>query len=301
MKEIEQAHLSYFSNLEESEKEFENFLVNQGFYSEDKKIEPTKINEKKEYNLGLKSILLVPDEEHEKESGQFLSQLDVRSSGLDSFMTSSRKTQLKKEKIPEIKRAHHQNGWNYSTKPSNKKYISNLNDFFPRDPYTLLPSNEDLLLINKELKGMSLEQVKEFMKKNLRSSKSSSVYSNRNEPSRPFYYKPKNIIDTQTKIRSENEIFGIDNAGLLLGDDINSYGFTQVQNFIHNNFENFLSINSDDYQSNLAKRYNQNGKKKLIDDKLEIVENSFGPELSNFMMDKRSGKMSQKYEKVFIS
>lgn len=296
LKEIEKAHLSYFSDLEESEKQFDKFLVNQGFNSEEKKVEQTK---KKENNLGLKSILLVPDEQKTKESGQFLSQMDIRSSGLESLMTSSKKIKQKMTKIPQIKRACHQKDWNYSTKPSIKEYISNLNDFFPRDPYTLLPSNEDLIFINKELKGMSLAQVKEFMKKNLRNSKSSPAYLTSNQVSRPFYYKPKNIIDTQAKIRSENENFGIDRTGLLLGDDINSFGFRQVQNFVYNNIENFFLTNSENYQLNLTN--NQHSKNKLIDDKLEIVEHTFSPELANFMMDKRSGKMSQKYEKVFIS
>lgn len=305
LKEIERAHLSYFPDLEESERQFDKFLMNQGFNPEENKIDESQPKEKKEYNLGLKNILLIPDDEVEKDTNNIFSQLDIRSSDITSIITSSRKTQPKNQKqTSEIKKAYHDKEWNYSTKPSEKKYVSNLKDFFPRDPYTLLPSNGDLLLINKELRGMSLEQVKEFMKTNLKKNKSSSFAYQRNYSSRPVYYKPKNIIDTQAKIRSDDQTLGIDNAGLFLGDDIESFGFRQAQNFIHNNLENFFSAKSDHddgYEWNRKKKNAHDCDKKFIDDKLEIVESNYGPELAKFMTDRRSGKMSQKYEKVFIS
>ena len=97
---------------------------------------------------------------------------------------------------------------------ANKDYITNLNDFFTRDPYTKLPENLDLMLLNTELKGMSLDEVKEFMKKRLIDDPRAFKRMRQMSPSvaivdpsdqRPVYYAPKNIIDAQTKIKLSDE------------------------------------------------------------------------------------------------
>ncbi len=55
--------------------------------------------------------------------------------------------------------------WNSSAKINEKEYKPNLNNFFPRDQYTMLPTDADLVFLNKELKGMCLDEVKKLMKK----------------------------------------------------------------------------------------------------------------------------------------
>ncbi|CAF0798567.1 unnamed protein product [Brachionus calyciflorus] len=295
LKEIERAHFSIYVDKEESEKKFDTWLISQGFDSEGHLIEPPPKpeKEKKEYNLGLKNILLIPDETESKITTN--SKLDSDSKTVDN-KSSSYKTKRKEQKLND-KKIYHPKEWNYSTKPPEKNYITNLKDFFPRDPHTQLPLNLDLVMLNKELKGMSLEQVKEFMRKNLKSHPSTPSLKSE----RPVYFKPKNIVDAQAKIRSEEYQLGIDNAGLFLGDDIDSFGYKQARNFIRNNYEN---LNSDDhvsYYENAPCHFRPHTVKKYIDDKLEIVKNTYGEGLADFMMDRRSGKMRGKYEKVFIS
>jgi len=240
---------------------------------------------------------------------------------------SSKKLKPLKNRPPKPIAEH---DWNYSTKTKEKDYVINLNDFFPRDPYTKLPENLDLMLLNTELKGMSLDEVKEFMKKRLIDDPRAFKRMRQMSPGvaivdasdqRPVYYAPKNIIDAQTKVKlsDENCPKPRDAAGFHFGNDINSFAFQEANRYLngksrkndkknssshvtYKNTEDTLSQiknllkTSDDTSSNIAK----SNKGKVKDEKLEIVRKNFGDNLADYMTDKRHGTMSQKFEKVFI-
>jgi len=166
--------------------------------------------------------------------------------------------------------------WNFSGKVHSKPYTANLTDFFPRDYYTCMPTDVELLFLNKELKGQSMNKVKKLMKKDL----SNTVNSDKSEE-RMVVFKPKSVLDVEVKAPVDTCI-GRGNrlTSLSYGDYYNTCGTLK------------------EIKKQLFEADARSGKFK--DDKLKIVEKNYGKDLSNYMMDKRHGKMSQKYEKVFI-
>ena len=220
--------------------------------------------------------------------------------------------------------------WNYSTKAPEKDYINNLKDFFPRDPYTCLPKNLNLVLLEKELRGMSLEEVKEFMNKNLEKphlNLNHDPFSNKMNPN--VVYKPKNIIDVPAKVKIPKEERVIDEAGFNLCNDKTAFPYKQATKFIErsqsidkircdliNNRNILKKENSRIESSSSSKTQDSNMTDSIFtlnraknqfklenqekDEKLERIRVNYGSELSEFMKDRRHGNLSQKYEKVFI-
>lgn len=190
----------------------------------------------------------------------------------------------------------HDNEWNYSTKVSEKEYMRNLDDFYPRDPYTCMPNDIDILLLYRHLNGMTLEQVKEFMQNNEKDKadiiklakldqeyrKNKKQTSKSNSKERPVYYRPMNIIDYESKKMQSPEDKHLDEVGLNLTNDKNSFYFKDSKKFIENKSSTYS--------------------KHQPDDVLEIknmIEFYFNSDLYDYMKDK-NGKIHPKYEKVFI-
>lgn len=167
--------------------------------------------------------------------------------------------------------------WNSYSKPRKADYINDLKDFYPRDPYTCLPKNLNLVLLNKELRGMSLEQVKEFMDQKLNRPLTSTTTMDEHKP---IVYKPRNIVDVPTKAKLTSDDRLVEETGLTLTNDKTTFPYTDAKRFIEQK-SMFMTTT----------KTNDNG--------LQRIEAHFGPELSEFMKDRR-GLLSQKYEKVFI-
>jgi hypothetical protein len=253
----------------------------------------------------------------------------------NAFIENSRKRQVKSS-IPDNKKKKTNTKsisnmeWNYSTKTPKKDYINDLKDFFPRDPYTCLPKNLNLVLLEKELRGMSLEEVKEFMNKNLKKPRlnlNHDPFSNKINPN--VVYKPKNIIDVPTKVKISKDDRLVDEAGFNLCNDKTAFPYKQATKFIERsesidkikwdllNKRNNKKPNSRNESSNSSKTQDSHitsdsiftlrqAKNQLKmenlekDEKLERIRVNYGSELSEFMKDPRHGNLSQKYEKVFI-
>jgi hypothetical protein len=320
LKEIERSHFTYYEDSEESAKNFDKWLMNQGFLSDqevEEQAEEAATNnqaktKKKDKQMVLSSFV----------SGKTLINSKKAEAKAEEDKENEREKNLaKKKKTPFVPLVHDKQ-WDYSVKPEKKEYVTNLADFFPRDPYTLAPINIDLVLLNKELKGMTLEQVKEFMKKPINCTQKPVSLSER-----PFYYKPKNIIDAQTKYKIEElDEKRIDSAGLTLQNDTGLFQFQQAKKYVDKQVEtrnlksrSMQAIPTESKQDSAYGSYfNTVDTLKLIkeqlgteattsrksrpikDEKLEIVRNNYGNDLKDFMTNKRHGVMDQKYEKVFI-
>jgi hypothetical protein len=320
LKEIEKSHFTYYEDSEESAKNFDKWLANQGFLS-DKEVE------KQAEKAASKNQAKTKKKDKQLLLSSFVSDktlINNRKAEAEAEEAKNEKKKLAKKKVdPHFVPIIHSKQWDYSVRPEGKEYVTNLGDFFPRDPYTLAPMNIDLVLLNKELKGMTLEQVKEFMKK---------PNESRNRPislaERPFYYKPKNIIDAQTKYKlDEVDVKRIDSAGMTLQNDTDLFQFQQAQKFVDKAVEARNSKSksmqaipnetSQDKSSSYGSYFNTADTLKLIkgqlgsettkktpkssrDDKLNIVKNNYGEDLKDFMTNKRHGVIDQKYEKVFI-
>ena len=128
--------------------------------------------------------------------------------------------------------------WNISTKVPGKDYVNNLKDFYPRDQYTMMPKDVDLVLLNKELKGMSLEQIREFMNKNLSPATAAAeilttaAASNEASSSRPVYYKPKWVLDIEPKAKIPLDERLVDEAAFAFSNDTRSLVYKQAANFV---------------------------------------------------------------------
>ncbi len=285
--EAEKAHQIQYETEQESSRNFDKWLMHQGFLSETTDFDNLLSHRSQLHNQSL----------HEKnistEDVSFAAESPRATTKLKKFAKISIKTDPVKTKPIDGKQ------WNHSTKPNKPEYVPNLDDFYPRDQYTFLPKDLDLMLVSRELKGMSLEQVKEFMRKKI---DLSNVHLDSYDSTRPGYFKPKHVLDAQSKSKQEQDQLN-DEAGLNMCDDIRSFQFQEAKNYIVNNRV------QPKIESFYGKYYNTNSTLKAIkdqlkpqkkDDKLDIIEKFYGKELSNYMRDKRHNKMSQKYEKVFI-
>lgn len=139
---------------------------------------------------------------------------------------------------------------------------------------------------------MSLEEVKEFMRKTLPRQNFTSNLPNE----RPVYYKPKYVKDLPKKSKVDENIVRIDKAGANLTNDPKSFPFKQVKKYL-NKTSNRCKDSYPNTESTVKLIKKQLG---ASDENLNIIRRNHGDELSEYMKDKRSGKMSQKYEKVFI-
>ena len=349
LKEIEQAHFAQFETKEDAENKFDIWLTNQGFPSSSKSVDTKKSKKLPDLDLRADSSKTSRTTGGGLTSTMSKEQLDVIGSGdtatpfsipmsrLPSTSITTDRDGYSPKKYPKFGKKlganskspkSPENPWNYSTKAKGKEYITNLNDFFPRDHYTKMPENLDLMLLNTELKGMSMEQVKEFMRKKLENNPNAFKHIRTGSPGimdpadeRPVYYAPKNIVDTQTKVRLPEDTPAMDIAAFSFGNDINSFAFREAKRFVDNSqakqkakkaglsshgsyyntedtlsqIKGLLSTNTTTTGNNIT-----NSKGQFKDEKLEIVRKNYGKDLADFMTDKRHGKMSQKYEKVFI-
>lgn len=126
LKEIERTYLAHYDDKKESEEKFNEWLKTQGFQPH--KTEKSTINTHKN-----KDNNEVPETHKEKK-------VDLN----------------KRKKTNSQKKTLDSKDWNQSTKVLNKSYTTNLDDFYPRDPFTNLPENIDLVLVNRELRGKVL-------------------------------------------------------------------------------------------------------------------------------------------------
>ena len=178
------------------------------------------------------------------------------------------------------------NEWNYSTKIDEKEYVKNLDDFYPRDPYTLMTNKEELLL-HRQLKNMTVNQIKDLKTISKKSAKErqKSVNNKKLCKDRQVVYRPKNVVDVEAKRKKSDVSTEIDLAAMVIANDPASYNFRLAQ--IKTSAG---SKNLDDEEKNVDLDVNR------IKD---VIETNFNADLYQFMRDK-SGKISQKYEKVFI-
>jgi len=279
LRETEKSYFSTNDNKEDSEKKFNMWLANQGFFTSKENNEKTKTSK-----LTLKDNKKENSEQNKAENVQ-----------MTVFFP---KRDFKKAKT-QIKPASHEKAWNYSTKTLDRPYTTNLTDFFPRDPYTLMPDHKALL--TRELKGMSLEEVKEFMQKNLNYDPKLLKLIDENT-NKPFYHKAKTIIDVQTKNKFDEICEQPTKAALNLTNDTNTFPYKQTKLLLGIN-ENLTSLATNNYDSKSnseVKNFQRNKPKKIKDDKLEVIKRDFSEELSDFMKDKRHGCLEKKYDKVFI-
>lgn len=269
----------HYETKEESEDKFNEWLISQGFKPRNDE-----------------NAIIIPN-----------SKLDTsKAEPVTSPETNSKEKRVKTKRIDSTKKIHEKD-WNYSTKAEENDYVTNLDDFYPRNPFTQMPENLDLVLVNKELKGMSLEQVKEFMHKKIANNPNAFRQFN-SESERPVYYRPKNVIDLQTKVKLDPSKKGVDEAGVNLTNDPKSFPFRQIKRFVakskskedmSSSYGNYTHIEST--VKLIKQQLSSDACDKMGDkDKLNIIKQNFGNELSDYMMDKRHGKLSQKYEKVFI-
>jgi hypothetical protein len=321
LKEIEKSHFTYYENSDESAKHFDKWLMNQGFLR-DEEVEkqaeaaanpPSQAKtKKKDKGMVLSSFV----------SGKTLinnKKAEAAKAAEEAEKAESERKKKLEKRTPFVP-MNHAKQWDYSVRPEGKEYTTNLDDFFPRDPYTLAPMNLDLVLLNKELKGMSLIEVKEFMNKPIKGVKQSPVIS---QEERPFYYKPKNIIDAQTKYKiAEVDEKRIDSAGMTLQNDTGLFQYKQAKRFVDKQVEARRTAKArsmydigEEAGSSYGSYFNTNDTLRMIkeqlgetkkmrararDEKLDIVRGNYGDELKEFMTNKRHGVMDQKYEKVFI-
>lgn len=286
----------FYETRDESEQHFDNWLASQGFHPTESK--PSIKNSNQSTTTTATTTL--------ESAGATNSSLNLNDAASSMRMAN----QPADVEFPPL---IHAKDWNYSTKPDKPEYVTNLDDLYPRDPFTQMPENLDLILVNNELKGMSLEQVKHFMKKKLQHNNanhhhhqvasSSSTQKITRGGRQPFYYRPKHVLDVQAKTKLDEAKRPLDEAGVNLTNDKNTFPFRQLDKFVSN------SKISSSKSSTLYGNYQKTDSTvKLIkqqlattnDDKLNIVNQNYGSDLRDFMTDKRHAKMSQKYEKVFI-
>lgn len=135
LKEIERAHFANSTtNREESSEKFNEWLISQGFPKRDQNTNSIFIggNQQQRNDDDAKKSV-------EQESNETAAKSEQKTRG----GAKSKRTRVKKA----------EKDWNYSTKPVDKEYTTDLNDFYPRDPFTQLPENMDLVMLNRELRG----------------------------------------------------------------------------------------------------------------------------------------------------
>jgi hypothetical protein len=198
--------------------------------------------------------------------------------------------------------------WDYSTKVEDKTYIKNLDDFYPRDPYTRLPLDDEMLLLHHQLNGLTLDEIKQFMRKSLmgkaefirekqekiekaktkngkKKSTKSSAQSFRSD--RPVYYKPKHVLDYEKKAKIGDDIINFTSAGFNLSDDPITFPYQHSKNLMDRGQQNVLSKIHNKKVTTGDEEYKK------------IISSNFSKELYDFMTTK-NGKINPKYEKVFI-
>jgi hypothetical protein len=189
--------------------------------------------------------------------------------------------------------------WNISTRLKKEPYLKNLDDFYPRDPYTLMPSDTELLLLHRELNGLTIEEVKEFMRENYKDkamknrdkidvieSTTKKMHTLEPNTEREHYFRPKNIMDYEPKRKDPEHKYGLDQASFALSRTPTSTCYDRTRDFLN------------DKQKQVSEPDVQNDE--VLVNGNNFFDVYFGPELYEYMKDKKNGKISKKYEKVFI-
>ena len=341
--EIERAHSILYDNKKKSEKRFDGWLNTQGFIKPNSKTKQTasepdlsvKPKESPKANKKLmkaKTEIKPPDfeeseikmskarfdESREKLTARRQKFNSTAQSDLSNLLQDSQDygdLKQQSEVLNEATNSNQKINWDYSTKVGQKTYVKNLDDFYPRDPYTMLPPDDEMLLLHHQLYGLTLDEVKEFMKKSLteraeiikakmekidkaktrngknkKSTRSSAVSSVSFKSQRPVYYKPKNMLDYEAKAKKNEDFNKINVAGFMLSDDTTAFCYKESKKFVENPKE--------------SKRKTINGLNKAVknsgeDQYKKIISSNFSSELYDFMTTK-NGKLNPKYDKVFI-
>jgi hypothetical protein len=312
--EIERAHTILHENKKKSTKKFDNWLNTQSFI----KPEMSQTNSKKLPKLKNSYDSENDDERTPRKEQQNIKKRIVTSSAAHSDVThlfhrsqEIETSDLKQTDIDDETKSQ----WNYSTKVNGKSYIKNLDDFYPRDQYTCLPPDGDLLLLHHQLSGLTLDEVKSFMKKNLKEReeflkiqqnkidkskyqggkkkkiKNSASSSSSLKSKRTVMYKPKNVLDYETKARPLDDFSKINDAAFTLSEDPTSFYYQETRKIVNK---------SDPVLNQKKKNVSFSRSKKNVDDKFKsTVETYFNNDLYEFMKTK-NGNINPKYEKVFI-
>lgn len=349
--EIEKAHSILLENKQQSAKKFDTWLKNQSFIKENNN---NKMSERNETILAIKAagddnskklpqIIKTSGSDSERFRNHEVIRRDSRKrqpSALSSTTQSEdlmssqelidadrkRKETLKNEEIENL----HSSKWNYSTKVEEKVYTKNLDDFYPRDPYTFLPEDTELTLLHRQLSGMTLEEVKEFMKKNLKereeyvknkkemideaklkATKKARKYSvniktvskekdkiETKSDNRQVYYKPKHIFDYETKTKSNDESNKIHMATMNFGNDPTAFQFKQSKKYVEKN-RSEPTIHKSRPRNKAKSSIPISEDAEVANDVRQIIERYFDRSLYEFMTLK-NGQINPKYEKVFI-
>lgn len=304
LKQVKTAYDYYFEDKEIAEKNFEDWLILQVNVASD----DSHVKEKRRVHQSLENFKSHSTNSYLRPSTDSVTPLARSNSNLirtrtawEEEPTKQSQSTIKRAKLKPLTSFRADIDWNYSIKTNKKSYVQNLNDFYPRDQYTCLPTDEDLLFLNKELKNQPMEKVKNLIKKDL-----SHVNQSENNTERQVVYRPKHVLDAKTRMKSHNSL---DNAAALHLNpgDINSFAYKQTRRYFGENLRKESSPAYGSFRCNpsavkkiKAQLIDDGPPRRVRDEKLNIVERHYGRELSNFMEDKRHGKMSQKYEKVFI-
>lgn len=170
---------------------------------------------------------------------------------------------------------------------------------------------------------MSLEQVKEFMRRKL---PRELVQSKRASNERAAVYRSNHVIDLPKKkdmVTTEINSGLTDESGLHLTNDSRTHPFVLVDDYLtrknSQSNEQQEQLKFIDEENDLSKAYEGGGDDDEMDssntvisllrrprvggvgdENLDIIRRTYGNELCEFMTDKRSGKLNKKYHKVFI-
>lgn len=167
---------------------------------------------------------------------------------------------------------------------------------------------------------MSLEQVKEFMKRKL---PRELVQSKRASNERAAVYRSNHVIDLPKKkdmITTEVNSGLTDESGLHLTNDSRTHPFVLVDDYLtrknsqsneqqrqlqfiddHEAYEGGGDDDELDSSNTVISLLRRPRRVAGVgDENLDIIRRTYGNELCEFMTDKRSGKLNKKYHKVFI-
>lgn len=270
LKQVQSVYESYYEDKEDSEKNFESWLVSQVDVQEVCLGSTLSKENDAKSKSGSNSTVKLADAQSKDKHNPSPTKSKAIPESANSYKSS---TKLK----PVVNILKSDLSWNFSGKICPKAYTSNLTDFFPRDYYTCLPTDAELLFLNKELKGQSMDKVKNLIKKDFSGLNNTSNSENNGE--RVVVFKPKSVLDVEAKALVDTC------AGRGNKNTPQSYG---------------SYYNTNGTLKQIKRQLSADVVGKHMDEKLKFVERVYGKDLSNYMMDSRNGKMSQKYEKVFI-
>ncbi|CAF0791389.1 unnamed protein product [Didymodactylos carnosus] len=282
LNEIKSEHALLFE--EKGEEKFDQWLVNMGVTPPEKIKTETKQIESKEKPLtpeiqsGLKR-----EHSHTKVSSS-----KTRETTSDTIDTETL--------LGEQESVHHSNiiqtksaltnvigtkRWNYSTHVKQNSYIPGLADTYPRDPYTMMPVEAEAIDVYRMLKGMTINDVRQFLSKTLSTRKSMPLKSKSRE--RQVVFASCHVDDLERKhltLNDETKYSRFDESGCHMSDDPQSIFYQRLSQTLKQQVPKENRTNDDEEKFQLFDQY--------------------GPELVAFLRD-RNGNFKQKFDKVFIT